>query len=121
MNLLADEGVERQVVERLRRDGHTVLYVAEMEPGITDDQVLERANAAAAILLTADKDFGEFVFREGQLSSGGVVLVRLAGLSAEVESPIRLRRFPRTRFRIPQPLQRYLTRQSQDRPQGLKR
>lgn len=83
MNLLADEGVERQVVERLRHDGHTVLYVAEMEPGISDDQVLERANEAAAILLTVDKDFGELVFREGQLSSGGVVLIRLAGLSAE--------------------------------------
>jgi hypothetical protein len=40
MNLLADEGVERQVVERLRRDGHGVMYVAEMEPGITDDEVL---------------------------------------------------------------------------------
>jgi predicted nuclease of predicted toxin-antitoxin system len=83
MNLLADEGVERQVVERLRRDGHTVLYVAEMEPGITDNLVLERANEAEALLLTADKDFGELVFREGRLSSGGVVLTRLAGLSAE--------------------------------------
>lgn len=51
MNLLADESVERQVVERLRRDGHTVLYVAEMEPGITDEQVLERANSAAAVSL----------------------------------------------------------------------
>lgn len=86
MNLLADEGVERPVVERLRRDGHTVLYVAEMEPGITDDEVLSRANAAASILLTADKDFGELVFREGQLSSGGVVLIRLAGLSADLKA-----------------------------------
>jgi predicted nuclease of predicted toxin-antitoxin system len=86
MNLLADEGVERQVVERLRHDGHTVLYVAEMEPGITDDVVLERANEAAANLLTADKDFGELVFREGQLSSGGVVLIRLAGLSADLKA-----------------------------------
>jgi predicted nuclease of predicted toxin-antitoxin system len=86
MNLLADEGVERQVVERLRRDGHTVLYVAEMEPGITDDLVLERANGAAAVLLTADKDFGELVFREGRLSSGGVVLIRLAGMSAELKA-----------------------------------
>jgi hypothetical protein len=30
MNLLADEGVERQIVERLRWDGHTVLYIAEL-------------------------------------------------------------------------------------------
>ena len=83
MNLLADEGVERQIVERLRRDGHTILYIAEMEPGIQDDVVLDRANQLTALLVTTDKDFGELVFRERRLSSGGVVLIRLAGLSAE--------------------------------------
>ena len=66
-----------------RRDGYLVLYVAEMEPGIPDGLVLERANEVSALLLTADKDFGELVFREGRLSSGGVTLIRLAGLSAE--------------------------------------
>jgi predicted nuclease of predicted toxin-antitoxin system len=88
MNLLADESVERQVVQRLRRDGHEVLYVAEMEPGITDEAVLKRANELAALLVTADKDFGELVFREGRLSSGGVLLIRLAGLSAEMKSQV---------------------------------
>lgn len=82
MNLLADESVERQVVERLRQDGREVLYVAEMEPGITDAEVLERANRAAALLITADKDFGELVFREKRLAAGGVVLLRLAGLAS---------------------------------------
>jgi predicted nuclease of predicted toxin-antitoxin system len=82
MNLLADESVDRQIVERLRQDGLEVLYVAEMEPGVTDSVVLERANESTALLVTADKDFGELVFREGRLSSGGVTLIRLAGLSA---------------------------------------
>ena len=82
MNLLADESVDRQIVERLRQDGYEVLYIAESEPSITDELVLERANEKVALLLTADKDFGELVFREGRLSSGGVVLIRLAGLSA---------------------------------------
>lgn len=82
MNLLADESIDRQVVERLRQDGFEVLYIAEMEPGITDDVVLERANERAALLVTTDKDFGELVFREGRLRSGGVILIRLAGLSA---------------------------------------
>lgn len=54
-----------------------------MEPGVADGVVLERANEASALLLTADKDFGEMVFRERRLSSGGVTLIRLAGLSAE--------------------------------------
>lgn len=56
MNLLADESVDRQIVERLRQDGHEVLYVAEMEPGIPDDIVLERANEISALLVTADKE-----------------------------------------------------------------
>jgi predicted nuclease of predicted toxin-antitoxin system len=63
MNLLADEGVDRPVVEQLRQDGHDVLYVAEMEPSINDDVVLMRANQHQAVLLTADKDFGELVYR----------------------------------------------------------
>ena len=34
MTFLADEDVDRQIVERLRLDGHQVAYVAEMSPGI---------------------------------------------------------------------------------------
>lgn len=83
MNILADESVDRQIVERLRQDGHDVLYVAEVEPSISDDVVLERANKKRALLVTGDKDFGEIVFRDNRLSSGGVVLLRLAGLSTE--------------------------------------
>jgi len=88
MNLLADESVERQIVERLRLDDHKVLYVAEMEPSIADDVVLERANEKAALLVTGDKDFGELVFRDKRLTADGVILLRLAGLSAERKAEI---------------------------------
>jgi len=30
VNILADESVDQPIVNRLREDGHTVLYVAEM-------------------------------------------------------------------------------------------
>lgn len=59
MNFLADESVDRQIVERVRQDGHQVWYVAEMEPGVSDDVVLNLANQKTALLLTADKDFGD--------------------------------------------------------------
>ena len=72
-----DESLDRQIVDRLRREGHTVWYVAEMEPGIPDDIVLDLANREADVLLTADKDFGELVFRQGRVTSG-IFLVRLA-------------------------------------------
>jgi uncharacterized protein DUF5615 len=44
VNFLADESVDRQIVDRIRQDGHLVRYVAEMEPGISDDAVLDLAN-----------------------------------------------------------------------------
>ena len=80
MSFLADESIDRQIVDRLRQDGHLVRYVAEMEPGISDDTVLDLANQEATLLLTADKDFGELVFRQRRLMSG-IVLIRLLGLS----------------------------------------
>ena len=81
MNLLADEGVDKQIVVRLREEGYAVSYVAEMAPGISDDIVLELANKEGSLLLTADKDFGDLVFRLRRLSAG-VVLIRLAGLTS---------------------------------------
>jgi len=85
VNLLADEGVERQIVERLRRDGHDVLYIAEMQSGISDEVVLDEANRRGALLITLDTDFGELVFRQ-RLIHAGVVLVRLAGLLPDTKA-----------------------------------
>ncbi len=80
MNVLADEGVDGPIVRRLRQDGHKVLYVAELAVGISDPEVLNLANEADCVLLTADKDFGELIFRQRRLTKG-VLLMRLAGLS----------------------------------------
>lgn len=43
MKIVADESVDRQVVDRLRAGGHIVLYVAEIAPGIDDQAVLLRS------------------------------------------------------------------------------
>lgn len=74
MNFLADESVDRQIVDHLRRDGHFVRYVAEMAPGISDDAVIQWANQEEALLLTADKDFGELVFCQRRLTPGVVLI-----------------------------------------------
>ena len=49
MNLLADEGVDKQIVVRLREEGYSVRYIAEMAPGISDDIVLELANKEGSL------------------------------------------------------------------------
>lgn len=87
MMLVADESVDAPIVERLRRDGHSVPYVAEMSPSITDDEVLDRANADQSPLVTGDKDFGELVFRLHRVTHG-VILIRLPGLSPPLKASI---------------------------------
>ena len=62
-------------------------YVAEVDPGIDDEVVMQRANEANALLLTSDSDFGDLVFRQRKLSVG-VILVRLWGLSPESKAGI---------------------------------
>ena len=61
MKSVADESVDRQIVARLRNNRHSVWYVAEMSPSISDDEVLQLANKRTAPLITSDKDFGELV------------------------------------------------------------
>ena len=87
MKLVADEGVDRPIIERLRADGHDVFYVAESDAGISDDEVLRVANERGAVLVTADKDFGELVFRQKRLVHG-VILLRLAGLAPGTKASI---------------------------------
>jgi predicted nuclease of predicted toxin-antitoxin system len=87
MNLVADENIDRQVVERLRRDGHQVDWIAEVSPSATDEEVLRRTVDAKAVLVTEDKDFGELVFRRG-LAHSGVILLRLEGLDNVAKAEI---------------------------------
>jgi predicted nuclease of predicted toxin-antitoxin system len=87
MKILADEGVDKPIVDQLRQDGHSVAYISESDPGASDDTVLELANKNSAVLLTADKDFGELVYRLRRVSKG-VILIRLSGLSTEAKTKI---------------------------------
>ena len=87
MKFLADEGVDRQIVERLRVDGHDVAYIAELDPGISDEVILSQSRASGSVLLTADKDFGDLVFRQHH-STPGVLLVRLSGLTAAAKASV---------------------------------
>ena len=87
MNFVADESVDQQIVERLRKDGHEVWYIIETRRGASDADVLALAKQRAAILLTADKDFGEMVFRQRQVTEG-VIFIRLPGQSQKRKAEI---------------------------------
>ena len=87
MEILADESVDHGIVIRLREDGHDVSYVAELSPGIMDEEVLILASDDNTLLVTADKDFGELIFRQGFVKRG-IVLYRLAGLESNEKAEI---------------------------------
>ena len=81
MKFLADENVAKCIVDWLRGSGHEVLYAAEGQRGTPDAVWLAQAEQEERLVLTADKDFGELVFRDG-LNSHGIVLLRLNELAA---------------------------------------
>ena len=80
MKFVADEGLDAPIVVALRNEGHEVFYIKEEHPGISDDEVLKIANERNEVLISADKDFGELVYRMKRVHSG-ILLIRLSGLS----------------------------------------
>lgn len=80
MNFVADESIDQAIVAALRKSGHNVQYVAELAPGISDSMILDSANKTSSVIITADKDFGDLVYRQKYLNPG-IILLRLAGLS----------------------------------------
>ena len=90
MKFLADESVDFPIVKSLRDQKYTVDYITELSPGISDNEVLQLAEQKNAILITADKDFGDLIFRLGKVSSG-IILYRLSGLNNEEKAAMILR------------------------------
>ena len=82
MKFLADEGVDKPIVDQLRNSGFDVHYVLETHRGSHDEKVLLLANEEDRILLTQDKDFGELVYRSKQVHQG-IILIRLGTTSAQ--------------------------------------
>ncbi|PJZ43730.1 DUF5615 family PIN-like protein [Leptospira brenneri] len=74
VSILADENVDYRLIKLLRSEGHKVFSVLEENKGITDLQVIELAKKIDAIILTLDKDFGEWVFAHKEYSNGIIFL-----------------------------------------------
>jgi len=66
MKFLADEGVDRSIVDGLRKLDFDVYFVVDEIRSLDDEILLQIAVTEQCILITRDKDFGELVFRLGQ-------------------------------------------------------
>ena len=86
MRFLADECVDAGLIARLRDGGHDVQSVAEKCRGSSDQGVLDLAIEGGRILLTEDKDFGEFAFRRLR-PVPGIVLLRIRPVRRDLKWP----------------------------------
>jgi predicted nuclease of predicted toxin-antitoxin system len=83
VRFLANENFPGDAVAALRELGHDVAWIHTDAPGISDPDVLARAQADDRLLLTFDKDFGELAFRAGLPASSGIILFRISVPSVE--------------------------------------
>lgn len=90
MKLLANAHVSRMMVEFLLQEGHDCVHTDVIQPGMTDQAILKLAVEERRIIITADKDFGELVFRR-LVPAVGVILLRLRA-SSEQERMMLLRK-----------------------------
>ncbi len=73
--ILADENIDSAIIRAIREIGIEVYSVAESNSGIEDSEVIELSKNPARIILTEDKDFGEWVFAH-RAKNISVVLLR---------------------------------------------
>ena len=75
LRFLADESCHFAFVRMLRQNGYDVKAIVEVMPGASDLKVLESGFEERRVLLTEDKDFGEWIFVQ-KSATVGVILLR---------------------------------------------
>lgn len=74
MKFLADENIEKTIVQALKDLSYDVIWIGDDYRSISDSNVLNICVAQKRILITNDKDFGELVFLEKRVSEGVLLL-----------------------------------------------
>ena len=79
MKFLADVNIDHALITRLRADGHEVLWLAESatQRRLKDPPLMALAYREGNIILTNDREFVGYVFRD-RIATHGVVLLRVA-------------------------------------------
>jgi len=87
LKFLVDVGVGRKSENWLIENGYDVKSVLDLNPRMSDDDILEIANSELRMVLTMDKDFGELVFKNRQ-KHFGVLILRLEDANGEEKKEI---------------------------------
>lgn len=80
---LIDESVDQRIIRKLKPLELNTILVSVVACGISDDEVLKLAEMHNAILITEDRDFGEWIFAHGWQ---GVSIIYLRYRNEELEA-----------------------------------
>ena len=72
--ILADENIDQYIIEHLRKAGIEVYSIREKQSGISDEAVIELSKNLQTIILTEDKDFGEWVYAHDERNISVILL-----------------------------------------------
>ena len=73
--MIADESLNKNLINALRDAGYFITSIAEHSPGISDAEIAVRSLSPPNIIISEDKDFGEMVYHQ-KVSVIGVILLR---------------------------------------------
>lgn len=76
MKLLANENFPLPSVRELQRQGHDVVSISLLSPGMSDENVLALAHREQRVLVTFDRDYGMLVYQERQPPPPAILYLR---------------------------------------------
>ena len=76
LKFIVDVGVGKQVEKYLKSSGYDTVAVRDIDPRMSDRDIVVLAAKEGRIIITMDKDFGELVYHS-LMNHKGVLLLRL--------------------------------------------
>jgi predicted nuclease of predicted toxin-antitoxin system len=83
IRLLLNENIPLASARLLRKVGLDIISILEDSPGISDQEIMERANREGRIIVTFDRDYGELIYRQHLPAPIGVLYLRFTPLTPE--------------------------------------
>ncbi len=80
--ILADENIGNHMVSILRSKNIEVSHIKENHRGVTDEEVIRLSKNPPRIILTEDKDFGEWVYAHNEQNTS-VIFLRYSAQESE--------------------------------------